>query len=640
MKIAYSHLISQISSKPSIEQISDSLFQLGHEHEIDDAVFNLELTPNRGDCLSVDGLLTDLSALFDVDKKRKIYNEEIKPLSINFTNKSEELCSNITFMKIEIDEQLSNSYKGDLRKYFDDLKLNKNNLFTDISNYISYETGQPTHCYDANKLTNSITLETIKSDIKFETLLGSTINLKGNNLVFTQDDKVINLAGIMGGKNTSCSSSTRSVIIEAASFNPEHILGKAIKYGINSEAAHKFERGVDPTCHEKILRRFIKILSDHANIFNVELVSYVSKPYEQVYIPFDINNLNNVLGTSVSFDKFKKLMTRIKFEINDDHIIVPPHRNDIKTLNDLAEEVARIIGYDNIKPSSIKLPQKNIMVKPEEEAKLKLKNLLIDNGFYEVINNPFTLKHHDNSVLIDNPLDSNKNYLRTNIENSLYENLLYNERRQKDTIKLFEISDIYSLVNEEIQKKTLLGIICSGRVNKNYRDFSKKIDQDYIEEILKKINLTNSYKIKLLERDHLSKSKNKIVFAEIKLDEINENELTYSSKSSKDINKSIDFKQVSEYPSSSRDLSFSVKEINDFYDLQDAMLNFKNKLIRDIFIFDFFVNSKNEEIKVGFRFIFQSLSKTITDVQVNEIMEEIVNKSLTLESVSIPGLSD
>ena len=157
---------------------------------------------------------------------------------------------NISFLKINIDNNIK-EYSGALKEYFDDLHIKKNNFFTDISNFILYETGQPTHCYDATKIDSSLQLKFIEGDHFFETLLDKEIKLTDKNLAFISKNKVINLAGIMGGKSSSCSNDTRSVLIECAYFNPEDIIGKAVKYALTSDAAHKYERGVDPLCQKK-----------------------------------------------------------------------------------------------------------------------------------------------------------------------------------------------------------------------------------------------------------------------------------------------------------------------------------------------------------------------------------------------------
>ena len=639
MKVAYKHLISCIPSKPNIDEISEKFFQLGHEHEIEDEVFDMELTPNRGDCFSVHGLVRDLAPFYEIDLTTDIYEKELKKLDIGFVNHAPEACSHISFLKIEIEGEIA-SYRGKLKKYFKDLNINKNNFFTDISNYISYESGQPTHCYDAKKIGNLFSLEFIEEDKKFHTLLEKEIVLKGRNLVFLQDGKVINLAGVMGGKNTSCSTNTKSVIIECAHFNPEEIIGKSVKYDIKSDAAHKFERGVDPLCHEKVLRRFIKIVNDHVNIKNVEIYKGSFVDYSSVKIPFNVHKISDILGISYDKKSYEEYLLKIGFEIIDNEIIVPSYRNDVKNLNDIAEEIARVIGYNNISATSFQIPPTNEVtgIKILEQ---NVKDFLINNGFFEVINNPFVNSEEDNLIKVVNPLDSNRRYIRTNLKRSLIENLLYNERRQQDSIKLFEVSDVY-FIDKDIKNKKVLGIICSGRVGKNYLDFSKKINIKYIKNLIKELLPTTNINPINIDRKNLNtKLNNEIIYLELELNTLNDlsvEQISNQKRSLKEHN-FIKYSPVSEFPSSSRDLSFSIKNIDKYYEIQEYLLGYKSNLIKEIFIFDFYNNQKNNEIKLGFRFIFQSKTSTITENEVSSIMEDIIKHTLTIDSVSIPGIA-
>ena len=216
MKIAYDHLVKRIKENPSIQEISKNLLQLGHEHEIEGNLFNMEFTPNRGDCLSVNGLLRDLAVFYTIDFNQEIYDKELDNLDFDFENLAEEVCPSITFLKLEIDK-IPKKYNQNLNDYFTDLNLKKNNFFTDISNYISYETGQPTHCYDAEKINGKLIFNELVIDEEFETLLDKKSIFK-KNAVFILNDQVINLAGVVGGKNTSCSSKTMTVLVECALF--------------------------------------------------------------------------------------------------------------------------------------------------------------------------------------------------------------------------------------------------------------------------------------------------------------------------------------------------------------------------------------------------------------------------------------
>ena len=347
MKISYDHLVQYIQESPTIEQVSDSLFQLGHEHEIEGNIFDMEFTPNRGDCLSINGLLRDLAVFYKIEINQEIYSEKLDELKIDFENLSQNICPQISFLKLEID-QVPDLYKNSLEDYFSVLGLNKNNFFTDVSNYLSYETGQPTHCYDANTINNKLIFHEIESDEEFETLLDRKIYLKGKNAVFSLNNKVINLAGVVGGKSTSCSTNTKTVIVECAFFQPEAIIGKSIKYDIKSEASHKFERGVDRECQEKVLRRFIKIVAEHTSIKNMSIVSYEYEENKIHQIPINTHKINQIIGINLSEKEYLNYLKKLGFVIQDGVIKVPAFRSDIKTQNDLAEEVARVIGYDNI----------------------------------------------------------------------------------------------------------------------------------------------------------------------------------------------------------------------------------------------------------------------------------------------------
>lgn len=640
MRIAYKHLLKFIEEKPSIDDISDKFFQLGHEHEISDDIFEMEITPNRGDCLSIIGLLRELSIFYKVNLDFDIFSDNLSSLDINFKNKAISACPTISFLRIDIQGEIM-PYKGLLKDYFNDLDINKNNFFTDISNYIAYETGQPTHCYDARKIIDSFSLEMIEGNYNFETLMDQEIKLKGKNLVFLQDNNVINLAGVMGGKNTSCTLHTKSVLIECAFFNPEEIIGKSIKYDIKSDAAYKFERGVDPLCHEKVLRRFIKIVGNHAELKNIQIFNEKYQDYEQIEIPFDLNVINKILGISLNKNEYKNFILKLGFKIHNGFILIPSYRNDISSQNDIAEEIARIIGYNNIDSIKLKIPSNGSQILSKTFDEFEIRSLLIKKGFFEVINYPFVNDSEKGSIKVDNPLDSNKQFLRTSLQKSLLMNLTYNEKRQKDSVKLFEISDVYNQeVNNEIIQKRMIGIICSGRIEKNYLNFSKKINIDYLEGILSSIETKS--KPFIISRDGLdSKSKSEIVYWEF---ELTMSPIGLAKNKSLPVKKISDFnfkkyKEISEYPFSSRDLSYSVKDEKKYYELQELLINYENSLIKEIFIFDFFNNKKNNEVKIGFRFIFQSNSSTVTESQVNEVMKKIINDSLLIDSVEIPGLS-
>ena len=633
MKIAYKHLLKFLIDKPSIDDMSTKLFQLGHEHEIEGSIFNFEFTPNRGDCLSLLGLARDLNVFYKTNLDLNIHNSKIADLDLNFNNNVDEKCPAISFLNLEI-EDIAINYKDYLEEYFTDIKLNKNNFFTDVSNYIAYEMGQPTHSYDFDSLADSnISLTNKITEDKFKTLLGKNIELDGTDMVFMNQNKIINLAGIVGGMDTSCSKETKSVLVECAYFLPESIIGRALKYNIQSDASHKFERGVDPQCQEKVLRRFIQIVSEHSTITKAAIYTNSSSTFKDTELDINLDSINAILGINETIDNYKNALLKLGFKV-DKFIKVPSYRSDILTQNDLAEEFARVIGYDNILPKPISLP--NVLDKKVDLIEEKIKSFLIQNGFFEVINNPFCNDGNNNSIKVDNPLDSNRKFLRTDIINSLVSNVIYNEKRQKDSIKLFEISDVYSSRNITVDKR--LAIAVSGRQGHNFEDFNKSLDKKYLSNLLKEVDLDLEKDIINISKVGLdSKSKTKIFAIELSIKDI-KNNFNKNISISKKKEEYIQYKPISEFPSSSRDLSFSIEDSSVIEQTIKKLDSINVEYLKESFMFDYYKNSATNITKVGYRFIFQSHNKTLTDAEVDKIINDILEPILLIDSVSLPGL--
>ncbi len=633
MKIAYQHLLNFLIDKPSIDDISLKLFQLGHEHEIEGSIFNMEFTPNRGDCLSLLGLARDLNVFYETNLDLNIHTAKVADLDLNFNNDADEKCPSISFLNIEIEGNVS-KYKDYLEEYFIDLKLNKNNFFTDVSNYIAYEMGQPTHSYDFDSLSNSnITLTNKATENKFKTLLNKDIELDGTDMVFMCHKKIINLAGIIGDMQTSCSKKTKNALVECAYFLPESIIGKAVKYNVQSDASHKFERGVDPKVQEKVLRRFIQIVSEHSKITKISIYSNSTSVFKDTELDINLDKINSILGTNETIDNYKNALIKLGFEV-DNFIKVPSYRSDICNQNDLAEEFARVIGYNNIPPKSISLP--SIVDKKIDPIEENIKSFLIQNGFFEVINNPFCNDGNDDSIKVDNPLDSNRKFLRTNTIDSLVSNVIYNEKRQKDSIKLFEISDIYSSRHITVDKR--LAIAVSGRQGHNFKDFNKPLDKKYLFNLFNEVNLDVEKDIIDISKDGLdSKSKTKIFAIELSIKDLN-NYFDENINVSKKKEEYIQYKPISEFPSSSRDLSFSIEDSSVIEQTIKKLDSISANYLKESFMFDYYKNSKTNITKVGYRFIFQSHDETLTDTEIDKIINDILDTILTIDSVSLPGI--
>ena len=634
MKVHYQHLLEFLKKTPSKTELSETLFQLGHENEIEGEIFDLELTPNRGDCLSLLGLARDLDFFFEYKDNLKIHDGQLKKFDFDFINHEPDACPEINFLYLEIENEVD-SYKDYLQSYFQDLGNKSVNFFTDISNYISYELGQPSHCYDFLSMQGTLELKKIEQKKDFITLQGEKIAIDEGDLVFSINDEVVNLAGVMGGKSTQCNKKTTKVLLECAHFRPDEINGKSIKYGLNSDASHKFERFVDPDLQDLAIKRFVNIVEDHVDIKEIKLYKNSSNRYPERVIDLNFTEINSILGTSIDDKKIIQILNSLSFEIMDNRAKIPTFRNDIFNANDIAEEIARMVGYDNILSKKIDLPK----IKKDISLSNYIRNFLTKKGFTEVINFQFSNNGENESIFIDNPLDQNKNKIRTSLQDSLLENLLFNERRQKSSIKLFEISDIYSKnPSGGIQFKKFIGLIASGRVADNYKDFSRKVDKLFVNSVFKDLRVDLSKYLSTIDRQLLdTKRKQAIVFLEIpieKFDGIVNDEDIEQSEENADF---FRYQEISDYPSSARDFSFMVSNLDTIDKISKKIFDFDSKILKDAFLFDLYENAAKHQVKAAFRFIFQDFSKTLTDDEINRELEPLLSEILKLKNVSIPG---
>ena len=264
-------------------------------------------------------------------------------------------------------------------------------------------------------------------------------------------------------------------------------------------------------------------------------------------------------------------------------------------------------------------------------------DFLRKKGFNEVINSQFSGINEKNCIVVDNPLDSNRKYMRTNLKDSLLENLTFNEKRQKDSIKLFEISDIYlSDGSGQIEKKKMLAIIASGRIGYNRRDFSKKINKNFIQNIFCDFDEKLVDEILKIARHNVdSKSKDEIFYLEIELSRLAPYFKDYEL--SNETNKFVKYSDISEFPSSTRDLSVLVGRIEDIEKVSKIIDDHNASILVDRFLFDFYENKEKNQIKVAYRLIFQSKENTLGDKDVDKEMNKMVSKIIEIKNASVPG---
>ena len=278
------------------------------------------------------------------------------------------------------------------------------------------------------------------------------------------------------------------------------------------------------------------------------------------------------------------------------------------------------------------------------------RDYLVNNGFFEVVNFPFNDNQDDSAISVDNPLDKQRSKMRVCITKSIKENVVFNQNRQKDSIKLFEFSDIYTKDGNENK----LAVIVSGKTNKNFKEFNAQLDYSYLKGLIKTIfseilgkelnfELDQSQNYDLYEKvycneEHIGrigKLSKEFVGSKTKTPvfsfEIATNNLKLPSKKQS---------RISDYPASYRDLSFSLDNYENLEQLATLIKKYKesSELMVDCFVFDLFENKKQNLLKVGYRFKFQALENNITDEETEAVMNPLIKESLQIDGVNIEGL--
>ncbi len=452
---------------------------------MDDLVVEVDLTPNRPDCASVIGIAREVSGVTRNPLTRPVENAELGHNAEYFRVDVEnnELCPRYSAKLIK-NVRIAQSPWW-LRKRLLSVGLRPINNVVDITNFVMMEYGQPLHAFDYNKLSGKqINVRSPrKNETTFTTLDGEKRDIDNDMLLICDADKPVAVAGVMGGLNSEVTADTTDILLESACFNPISIRKTARKLNLGSEASYRFERGVDPGGCLVVLERAANLLCE---IAGGELTDGGADYYGGVR-PLNSQTLRisrtaALLGIDLTYDIIADHLISIGMRCkpkDDDTLWVnpPTFRVDIEREADLVEEVARLVGYNNIPTTlptvHLSYPDKD----PKRELRARIANLLADTGFTEAINYSFvTEKHLDmmqlaeddarrNQVRLLNPLSEEQSVMRSMLLPGLLENLKRNTNFQKSAVKLFEVGKVFTPQGENEQpiEKDRLTCILSGR---------------------------------------------------------------------------------------------------------------------------------------------------------------------------------
>ena len=644
----------------SDDELCEKLTILGLESSLEkkSRILDIELTPNRPDCMSYLGVAREVSLL--INKKIKlpqISNNLIKSNTKKLNISSDSLIDCPRYSGVVVNDVNVSKSPNWLKD-----KLKKNNIqsinsIVDISNLVLLEFGHPIHIFDLDKLeTKNINIRRALSKEKFLTLDGNNRVLNKNNLLICDSKTPIAIAGVMGGKHTEVTESTKNILIECAYFDPVCIRKSSKGLGLSTDASKRFERGVDFDDHDKVINRTLSLINDltEKSLSNIEENDFYPQKIMLKEISFNKKKVSNQIGIELNDSFIKK--TLIGLEINfsekgDDYkCIIPSFRPDIERPIDLTEEFARVYGFDKIPNKFSYTSDLNSIFSDKEDYIDRLKSYFSSVGFNEIMSNSlinpekeffFPKKEY---VEISNPLSLEMSSMRTNLITGLINSVSYNIRHGEKNLSFYEYGTVFEMIdNKRNEEFNFSGIITGKSIEKGWRQAESKNDfyllKGCLANFLKYYNIDYSISksnIHEFLNNEISFSKddkvlfiigqiNKTILKKFKIDQeifLFDSKLSTLSK----LNYFSKYNNIPIYPSITRDLSLTVLKSLETENIISNIKKFGTDLLENIRLYDIYEGDQIDSNckSVTFELTFRSVERTLVDVDVDEIMNKII----------------
>ncbi len=617
-------------------------------------VFDLEITPNRPDLLSIIGLAREVAALTSTELRvpPPSYNEGDRPISelINVEVPSPELCVRYS-AGIVLDVSVDESPQW-LKERLLTMGMRPINNVVDITNYVMLEYGQPLHAFDLDLIEGKkIMVRRARPAEAITTLDGVKRLLSSDRLVIADEAKAVAIAGVMGGLDSEVTSSTKNILLESANFNAASIHATASALHLLSEASMRFERGISPEMTIISLKRAIELIASLAGGCPAKGIIDVY-PGKKV-LPLIIlsrQKLELVMGKAPCDEDVLKVLRSLGFGVQvegDSFKAVPPYwRSDIKFDVDIAEEIARIIGYDKISMRMIATSIPPYVEQPMLQLKRRLTDMMSGLGFQEIIT--YSLVGPKEGVIeLQNPISSEQDHLRSSLKGGLISTLALNYRLEEGPLRLFEIGRVFLPRTDELpDEREMLGAIIGGpRVARWWQGGGEETDLFFAKGIVEALMGGFGLKAEFDQSDdpffrsgyqamimvdgkylgilgeihpHLAASweiKEKTYFFELDLGQL----LPFTLRSKY-------YQPLPRYPGVVRDIAIILDSSVTYRRVLDVLKGVP--LLQSIELFDVYTGAPVPEGKksLAFRLIFQSSEKTLTDDEVSGVLEAVLDK--------------
>ena len=486
-----------------LAESADGLFELPDDAPVgqdirtylrlDDVFFEMDLTPNRGDCLSVRGLAREIAALNNLTFSEPPLTTVTASVTDTFPVRVDAAAQCPRYLgrvikAINPDAATPLWMQEKLRR----CGIRSIDPVVDVTNFVLLELGQPMHAFDLQQLSGGIVVRMAQAAETLTLLDGKTINVQPDTLLITDANGPLALAGIMGGQHSGVSSDTRDIFLECAWFDPLAIAGRARRYGLHTDSSHRYERGVDSALQSRAMERATALLLDIVGGKAGPVICQESLTSSAKSVSLDVHNVARVLGMSMPENEIIRILGSLglNFDTKHEHKLVfsvPSHRFDITIEADLIEELARVHGYDRL-PVTKPLVRMNLSPKPEAvTSRDRLKERLVTLVYQQVITYSFVepgllelLQPEQASVSLQNPISADMAVMRTSLWPGLVQTLRYNVNRQQNRVRLFETGQVFLPDNSQIrQPEMLAGLIFGSRLPEDWSQ--ARADVDYFD---------------------------------------------------------------------------------------------------------------------------------------------------------------
>lgn len=635
-----------------------------------DYTFEIGLTPNRMDAMSHLGVARDVCAyLWHHDKKEL---RAVSPFKNGFKADNNDTIINVTVQdnnacKRYAGMSISNIKVGEspvwLQNKLKSVGLKPINNIVDITNFILQETGQPLHAFDAAKIKGgSIVVKNAKEGSTFKTLDDKERKLFDGDLMIANAEENMCLAGVYGGKESGVSNETTSVFLESAWFNNESIRKTSLKHNLRTDAAIRFEKGVDISNTVNVLKRAALLIKEIAGgEISSDIIDVYPTVSEKTLVSLKYHYLKKLSGKNYHADTIKNILTALGFEIQKEGIDeiwvnVPFHKTDISLAADLVEEIMRIDGLDNIEiPATIAIAPSADYDHKKHELKERIANYLSGNGFSEIFTNSITDSKYyteeilNNSVKMINNLSADLDIMRPSLLQTGLEVVAYNINRKNTDLKMYEFGTVYSAkALGNYAEENRLALYITGNTNESgWQQKDKKADFYYLKGMSEKLLIAcglKKFSTSILQDDNgdLELGVTILINEKIigKLGSVSQKILKqFSIKESvfyADLNwdevlflqdkNNITHNDVSKFPSVQRDLAIIVDKSTAYAAIETTIKGNKIAALKNIKLFDIFESEKIgiDKKSMAVNFTFSDETKTLADSETDAMMGKII----------------